>query len=41
MLRATTDAFLHLKGVSALDPADDFVKQFPGLVRLKVHSRSI
>eukprot|EP01043_Picozoa_sp_COSAG02_P029264 COSAG02_NODE_1813_length_10785_cov_17.017312_6_plen_1261_part_00 len=31
MLDATTEAFLHLKGVSPNDSVDDFVKKFPGL----------
>jgi Ca2+-binding EF-hand superfamily protein len=36
MLSATTDAFLHLKGVSPLDRSDTFEKNFPGLGVLPV-----
>ena len=36
MLDATTDAFLHLKGISILDPSDSATKTFPGLGFLPV-----
>jgi hypothetical protein len=30
-MKATIDAFLHLKGISATDLTTDYVKVFPGM----------